>query len=204
LQLFKRGLKERKLVIKNNLTQLNMSSKATKNNASNSNKKTVAAAAPAPVETPAKKERAPRKERASSGSKLALLPVHSSQSGSYNVKELSKQLSSLLTAATKAVLELKEVNEENVHAALLASVEATYSYAVTAALEGKKGKRARRVRDPNAPKKPLSNYMVYCMKNRKDVQAKNPNAKPTEISRILGAQWNKLSAEQKAKFVESK
>lgn len=182
-----------------------MSSKNTKN-ASTSNKKSAPVAAPAPVEVaPAKKERASRKEKgASSGSKLALLPVHSSQSGSYNVKELSKQFSSLLTAATKAVLELKDVTEESVHAALLTSIESTYAYAVTAATEGKKGKRAKRVRDPNAPKKPLSNYMVYCMKNRKDVQAKNPNAKPTEISRILGAQWNKLSAEQKAKFVESK
>lgn len=180
-----------------------MSSKGSKN-ASTSNKKTVAAAAPAPAPVQEKKERASRKEKATSGSKLALLPVHSSQSGSYNVKELSKQFASLLTAATKAVLEVKDLTEENVHAALLASVESTYAYAVAAATEGKKGKRARRVRDPNAPKKPLSNYMVYCMKNRKDVQAKNPNAKPTEISRILGAQWNKLSAEQKAKFVESK
>lgn len=180
-----------------------MSSKGSKN-ASTSNKKSVAAAAPVAAPVADKKERAPRKERASSGSKLALLPVHSSQAGSFNVKELSKQFASLLTAATKAVVELSEVNETTVHAALLASIESTYAYAVTAATEGRKGKRARRVRDPNAPKKPLSNYMVYCMKNRKDVQAKNPNAKPTEISRILGANWNKLSADQKAKFVESK
>jgi len=203
LHFYKRGLKERKVVIKHNRI-VTMSSKGTKN-ASTSNKKTAAAApvaAPAPVAD--KKERAPRKERATSGSKLALLPVHSSQAGSYNVKELSKQFASLLTAATKAVLEIKEMNEANVHAALVASIESTYAYAVTAALEGKKGKRARRVKDPNAPKKPLSNYMVYCMKNRKDIQAKNPNAKPTEISRILGANWNKLSADQKAKFVESK
>jgi hypothetical protein len=138
-----------------------------------------------------------------SGFKLVVMPVSSEQSNLFNVKELSKQFTKLVSEASKAITELKEVNEETVSVVLQSALESVYSYALPAANEGKKGKKAKKVKDPNAPKKPLSNYMVYCMRFRSDLQAKNPNAKPTEISKMLGAQWNTLTPEQKAKFIDT-
>ncbi len=138
-----------------------------------------------------------------SGVKLVVMPVSSEQSNLFNVKELSKQFTKLVSEASKAITELKEVNEETVGAVLQSALESVYSYALPTVGEGKKGKKQKKVKDPNAPKKPLSNYMVYCMRFRSDLQAKNPNAKPTEISKMLGAQWNTLSAEQKAIFIDT-
>ena len=137
-----------------------------------------------------------------SSSKLALLPVHSSQSVIYNTKELSKQFNKLLQDASKAICALDNVTEDSVQNVLLSTFESVYSYALVSTEKGKKGKKTKRTKDPNAPKKPLSNYMVFCIRNRPDVQAKNPSSKPTEVSQLLGKMWNALSVEQKAKFID--
>lgn len=139
-----------------------------------------------------------------SGIKLALMPVSSAQSSFFNVKELGKQFSKCIEAATKAIVSLETVNEETVSEALQNAFDSTYSQTLEAVSNsGKKNKKNKRVKDPNAPKKALSNYMVYCMRYRSDVQDKNPGSKPTEISRILGAQWNALTPDQKAKYIDT-
>jgi len=137
-----------------------------------------------------------------SSSKLSLLPVHSSQSSVYNTKELSKQFNKLLQEASKAICNLDDVTTETVQATLIQTIESVYNYALVSSEKGKKGKKNKRSKDPNAPKKPLSNYMVFCIKNRSDVQVKHPNAKPTEVSQLLGKMWNSLTTEQKAKFID--
>ena len=140
----------------------------------------------------------------SSGMKLALMPVSSAQAAFFNVKELSKQFSKCLEAATKAIVSLETVTEESVSNALQVAFDSTYSQTLeSVSSNGKKNKKNKRVKDPNAPKKALSNYMVYCMRYRSDVQDKNPGSKPTEISKILGAQWNTLTVEQKAKYIDT-
>jgi predicted GIY-YIG superfamily endonuclease len=64
-----------------------------------------------------------------------------------------------------------------------------------------KGKRgAKAAKDPNVPKRPLSNYMNFCNAQRATVKAANPEAKMTELSKILGAQWKALTAEQQAGY----
>jgi hypothetical protein len=138
------------------------------------------------------------------GMKLALMPVSSAQSSFFNVKELNKQFSKCLEAATKSIVSLEAVTEEAVSNALQEAFESTYAQTLECVTSnGKKNKKNKRVKDPNAPKKPLSNYMVYCMRYRSDVQDKNPGSKPTEISRILGTQWNGLTPEQKAKYIDT-
>lgn len=47
------------------------------------------------------------------------------------------------------------------------------------------------------PKKARSAYIFYCLKNRPRVQAENESLNPMDVSRRLGAEWNKLTAEQK-------
>jgi hypothetical protein len=138
-----------------------------------------------------------------STTKLVVMPVSTEQSGLYNVKELNKQFSKLIAEATKSIVGLSEVNEETVGVAIQTALETVYSYAIESTVNGKKGKKAKKVKDPNAPKKPLSNYMVYCMRFRADLQTKNPGSKPTEISKMLGEQWNKLTPDQKAKYIDT-
>jgi len=136
--------------------------------------------------------------------RVMLLPVSAGQTGLYNVKELGKQYNKMIEEAAKAIVALNEKTEESVSEALQSTFDSVYSYALESQLSnGKKNKKSKRVKDPNAPKKALSNYMVYCMRHRSDVQGKHPNAKPTEISRILGAQWNALTPEQKSKFIDT-
>lgn len=68
--------------------------------------------------------------------------------------------------------------------------------------KGKRGgaKAAKAVKDPNAPKRPLSNYMNFCNAKRAEVKAANPDAKMTDLSKILGTQWKALTPEQQAGY----
>ena len=64
-----------------------------------------------------------------------------------------------------------------------------------------KAKRARA--DPNAPqppKRPLSAYIFYIKRNRPEIALENPNAKITEIAKIMGARWRALSEAEKAPY----
>lgn len=49
------------------------------------------------------------------------------------------------------------------------------------------------MKDPNAPKRPLSGYMLFCNDNRTKFQKANPDASMTGLSKILGGAWGKLS-----------
>ena len=68
----------------------------------------------------------------------------------------------------------------------------------------KGGKRKqKKEKDPNAPKKPVNNYMNWCNAHRAEFKNKHPDAKPTELTALLGAEWRKLSDEEKAKWKSS-
>lgn len=62
----------------------------------------------------------------------------------------------------------------------------------------KNGKKA--MKDPNAPKRPTSSYMYYAMDTRGSVVVTNPDAKPTEITKMLGSMWNNLEKKKAKKF----
>lgn len=63
-----------------------------------------------------------------------------------------------------------------------------------AKLEPKPAKKEKKVKDPNAPKKPLSSYMLFCDRTRK--------ASPgmTYTATQLGDLWKALSDAQKAEY----
>ena len=69
--------------------------------------------------------------------------------------------------------------------------------------KGGKGKRVKKEKDPNAPKKEPNNYMNWCNAHREEFKSKNPDAKPTELTRLLGAGWRELSDDEKAKWKSS-
>jgi len=60
--------------------------------------------------------------------------------------------------------------------------------------------KKKKKKDPNAPKRPLSSYMLYCQDHRKEVVNDNPKEPVTEIAKILGKMWKKVGATEKKKF----
>ena len=66
-----------------------------------------------------------------------------------------------------------------------------------ALLDEKKKKKAK---DPNAPKRPLSSYMIFAGETRASVVAENPGFSIGEVGKALGAKWKAFSAEEKAPF----
>jgi len=60
----------------------------------------------------------------------------------------------------------------------------------------KKRKKGSKV----GPKKPLSSYMLYVQKNRPDIVLRHPDAKFTDIGKMLGSQWAKMSEEEKKMY----
>ncbi|KAF9975898.1 Non-histone chromosomal protein 6 [Mortierella antarctica] len=66
--------------------------------------------------------------------------------------------------------------------------------------EPKKRKRKAK-KDPNAPKNPMSAYLMFCEEWREKVKAQNPDASFGELGRLLGVQWRSYSDEQKTPYV---
>lgn len=63
--------------------------------------------------------------------------------------------------------------------------------------KGTKTKKPKAEKDPNAPKKPLTAFMLYTNKRRPEVMKQNPGLKITEISTIIGKEWKELTKEEK-------
>jgi predicted GIY-YIG superfamily endonuclease len=68
------------------------------------------------------------------------------------------------------------------------------------AAAGGKARRVKKEKDPNAPKKPLSSYMLFCNAKRAEVKAANPDLKMVELSKLLGTQWKALSKDQQEAY----
>jgi len=58
----------------------------------------------------------------------------------------------------------------------------------------------RKPKDSNAPKKPLSSYLLFVNSVRDAVRAENPEMKMTEISKVIGSRWKALSEEEVARW----
>ncbi|OMJ24481.1 Non-histone chromosomal protein 6 [Smittium culicis] len=56
------------------------------------------------------------------------------------------------------------------------------------------------VKDPNAPKRPLSPYILFCNEKRESVKILNPNQTSQMISKMLGDIWNSMSSLEKKRY----
>lgn len=66
-----------------------------------------------------------------------------------------------------------------------------------------KGKKRRKTfRDSNAPKAPLTGYVKFLTEQREKVRAENPELSFPEVTKLLGAQWSKLSSEEKQRYLD--
>jgi hypothetical protein len=68
--------------------------------------------------------------------------------------------------------------------------------------KGKGGKADKKKKDPNAPKRPATGFLLYSQDKRKELlnDAKFKDMKMTELSKEIGAQWNKEKADIKEKY----
>jgi len=55
-------------------------------------------------------------------------------------------------------------------------------------------------RNPDMPKKPLTSYMQFGADVRAQIKADNPDAKITEIAKLIGAQWQETAQEKKDEY----
>ena len=60
--------------------------------------------------------------------------------------------------------------------------------------------KRRKRRDPNAPKRPMSAYLMYANKLRAKVRAENRYASNGEISKILSAMWKEMPDEERKQY----
>lgn len=66
-----------------------------------------------------------------------------------------------------------------------------------------KEKRAKRQKkDTNAPKRPLSGYLLFCMDNRPAIQTTNPSLAAVDVVRKLGEMWEKANEKEKEPYLE--
>ncbi|XP_022970630.1 FACT complex subunit SSRP1 [Cucurbita maxima] len=69
--------------------------------------------------------------------------------------------------------------------------------------DGSKKKKPKKKKDPNAPKRAISGFMFFSKMERENIKKSNPGISFTELGRVLGDKWNKMSAEEKEPY-ESK
>lgn len=71
----------------------------------------------------------------------------------------------------------------------------------------KKKSPVKKVRQPkktsNAPKRPLTSFIMYMSDNRADILNKNPGIAFTDISKIGAQQWKKLKQSEKDKYIKA-
>uniref|UniRef100_A0A0R0KM01 FACT complex subunit SSRP1 n=1 Tax=Glycine max TaxID=3847 RepID=A0A0R0KM01_SOYBN len=55
-------------------------------------------------------------------------------------------------------------------------------------------------KDPNAPKRAMSGFMFFSKLERENLKKTNPGISFTDVGRVLGEKWKKLSAEEKEPY----
>lgn len=71
----------------------------------------------------------------------------------------------------------------------------------TPAPKSRKASAGRKAeRDPDAPKRPMSAFLIYCRDRRKAFIEENPTITGRAIQTAIGKEWNSLSPEQRAPY----
>lgn len=68
--------------------------------------------------------------------------------------------------------------------------------------DGKK-KKQKKKKDPNAPKRAMSGFIFFSQMERENIRKSNPGIAFTDVGRVLGERWKKMSAEEREPY-ESK
>ena len=60
----------------------------------------------------------------------------------------------------------------------------------------------KKEKDPNAPKRPLSTYMIFSAEMRAKVKEENPDFSITDVAKELGVRWKSIADDEKVKYEE--
>ena len=66
--------------------------------------------------------------------------------------------------------------------------------------EESKGKKGKGKKASDSPKRPLGSYMLFAKEYRDTAKSSHPEAKATEISKILGAWWKEADEDVKKEY----
>eukprot|EP00873_Tetraselmis_striata_P034655 jgi/Tetstr1/454919/TSEL_041782.t1 len=61
-------------------------------------------------------------------------------------------------------------------------------------------KKAKKVKDKNAPKKPMSAFMMFSNTVRESVKAENPEATFGELGKLIGGKWKEMTDSDKEQY----
>ncbi|KAJ2706364.1 high mobility group box 3 [Coemansia sp. IMI 203386] len=63
-----------------------------------------------------------------------------------------------------------------------------------------RGMHSRPPRDPNAPKRPLTSYLLFCSKMREEFTKTNPGMTSKELASVMGHAWRRLGDAERKKY----
>eukprot|EP01033_Poteriospumella_lacustris_P001997 gene1997-1453_t len=66
----------------------------------------------------------------------------------------------------------------------------------------KRQKKEKKEKDPNAPKGATTSFMLFSNAVRGQVKGENPGVSVTELSKLIGAKWREMTAEEKEPYEE--
>ncbi|XP_051118009.1 FACT complex subunit SSRP1-like isoform X2 [Andrographis paniculata] len=66
--------------------------------------------------------------------------------------------------------------------------------------DGSKKKKPKKKKDPNAPKRAMSAFMFFSQTERDNMKKSNPGISFTELGKVLGERWNKMTGEEKSPY----
>jgi hypothetical protein len=66
----------------------------------------------------------------------------------------------------------------------------------------KESKKVKKTQKEKGPKRPLSAFFFFANERRKSLKLQQPDLKVTEISKVIGVEWNKLPESEKEPFVK--
>merc|ERR1719204_2512815 len=131
------------------------------------------------------------------------------QHPNYSITDVAKKLGKMWKSVTDKEKEQYISQASALKAAYVKKMEkykASSSYAKhQKALAEYKAKAQRKPfkKDPNAPKRPLSGYMIFVNAVRDKVVNDNPDMKVTDVLREIGGMWRDLSESDK-QFYQAK
>uniref|UniRef100_A0A7N0SZ33 FACT complex subunit SSRP1 n=1 Tax=Kalanchoe fedtschenkoi TaxID=63787 RepID=A0A7N0SZ33_KALFE len=67
-------------------------------------------------------------------------------------------------------------------------------------VESSKNKKQKKKKDPNAPKRAMTGFMYFSQVERENIKKSNPGIAFTDISKVLGEKWNKMTEEEKEPY----
>ncbi|XP_046362337.1 high mobility group protein 20A-like isoform X1 [Haliotis rufescens] len=64
-----------------------------------------------------------------------------------------------------------------------------------------KGKKRKNVPEINAPRAPMTGYVLYAIERRQEIKESHPEIMFSDVTKILGQEWSSMSPEKKQKYL---